>query len=59
MALPGVRHGTRRSPSWPRENSVMALGGIRRLWTMYSAFTGQSPEVTYFSQSHDGFLTEP
>ena len=59
MALGGVRHGIRRSPSWLCEKSVMALGGIRHLWTLSAAFNGQSPEVPDFSKSHDGFLTEP
>ena len=59
MALPDVRHGSRRKPSWLCEKSIMALGGIRHLWRLSSAFTGQSAEVTDFSQSHDGFLTEP
>ena len=31
MALPEVRHGSRRSPLWLCEQSVMALGGIRHL----------------------------
>ena len=56
MALPGVRHGSRRSLSWPCEKSIMTLGGIRHLWRLSSAF---NPEVTDFSQSYDGFLTEP
>ena len=59
MALGGVRHGSRRSPTWLCEEFVMALGGIHHLWRLASAFTGQSPEVMDFSQSHDGFLTEP
>ena len=54
-----VRHGSRRSPSWLWEISVMALGGICHLWRLSLTFTGQSPEVTDFSQSNDGFLTEP
>ena len=43
MALPGIRHGSERSPS---------------LWNIASRSISQSPQVTNYSQSHGGLLTE-
>ena len=59
MALPGVRHSSRRSPSWLCEQSVMALGRIRHLWRLASISQSQSLEVTDSSQSNDRLLLEP
>ena len=59
MALPGVRHGSTKSPTWLCEKSAMALVGIRHLWRLNSKSRSQSLEVTDSSQSHDRLLTEP
>ena len=83
MALPGVCHGSARSPSWLCQESVialrevrqggwlcvqfvMALGGIRHLWKLAYASTGNIPAyctslraMTDSWLSCEGLLVEP
>ena len=66
MALRAFRHGSARSPSWLCEDSVMALrevrqGGILPVEADASLHRWWIPSraMTDFSQSHDGFLTDP
>ena len=66
MALGGVRHGSVSNPSRLCVQSVLALGGIRHLWRLASASSGNIPPcrislraMTDSSQSHDRLLAEP
>ena len=61
-----ICRGSTSSPFWLYKESVMALGVVRHLWRLASAFTGNIPPkrtslraLIDSLQSHDRLLAEP